>query len=254
MRFKKGRALLILVISMSVSFSSTATETIKVAFGDALEPWVMPETGDGINVEIIEQAMQPLGYKIEKVYLSYARRLKSYQQGLVDVASDINHSTMEELRLEGFLSDTAYTYVNYAYSLKKNNYRFTSMQELANYRLLSWQGAIEHLSDEYAEMARSNPLYSEHHDQSVQVKMLYLQRVDVIQMDEQIFNYYRAKVGSQGVIDTSSEIDQFSFFGQSPNGFLFRNTKMRDDFNMQLEKMLISGKYQEILTKYALPN
>ena len=244
--------LLVFLMLVAHNVKLEAAEKIAVGFGNALAPWVITESNDGIIIDIIEQALTPLGYEIEKVYLPYARRLKSYKQGLLDVVSDINEGTMTETNLQGFLSDTAYTYINYAYSLKKRNYQFKSMKELSNYRLLSWQGAVAHLGGEYAEMANNNPFYSEHHDQSLQVKMLYLERVDVIQMDEQIFKYYRSRVAEEGVIDTTPEVDRFGFFGESPNSFLFRNLKIRDQFNQQLKQLRESGKYQEIINRYSL--
>ena len=245
---------LLAVLSSALSAQVASSEKITVALGNALAPWVMPEKNEGIIIDIIESTMVPLGYEIEKVYLPYARRLKSYQQGLVDVVSDINPNTIKNAHLQGFFSDIAYTYENFAYSLKKRNYQFKSMKDLVNYRLMSWQGAVSHLGDEYAEMALNNPLYSEHHDQSLQVKMLFLERVDVIQMDQQIFNYYRANVASKGKIDTSPEVDRFGFFGASPNGFLFRSVKLRDEFNEQFKQLKASGKYQDILTKYNASN
>lgn len=243
--------LLMTLVCFQLSISAQANEKIKVAFGNALAPWVMHAKNEGIIIDIIEATMKPLGYEVQKVYLPYARRIKSYRQGLVDVVSDINSNTLKHDHLQGFLSDTAYTYTNYAYSLKKRNYQFKTMKDLVNYRLMSWQGAVDHLGDEYAEMALNNPLYSEHHNQSLQVKMLYFERVDVIQMDEQIFNYYRAEIASTGKIDTSAEVDRFDFFGTSPNSFLFRSIKMRDEFNKQLKQLRESGEYQKILNKYS---
>jgi hypothetical protein len=46
------------------------------------------------------------------------------------------------------------------------------MEDLVNYRFMSWQGAIAHLGEEYAEMSSYNKLYSEHYDQSLLIKML----------------------------------------------------------------------------------
>ncbi|GEM_PF-489182 len=227
-----------------------AEETIKVAFGNALAPWVMPDKHEGIVVEIIEAALTPLDYKIEKVYLPYARRLKSYQLGLVDVVSDINTSTIQNEHLTGFFSDISYAYENFVYTLKKREFQFETLSDLVDYRLMSWQGAVAHLGDEYAEMAQNSPLYSEHHDQSVQVKMLYLERVDAIQMDKQIFNYYRKEVGREGEIDISPDVDEFAFLGESPNGYLFRSAKVRDEFNQQLKKIKASGIYRRIMNQH----
>ncbi|WP_249330702.1 hypothetical protein [Pseudoalteromonas sp. S3178] len=50
-------------------------------------------------------------------------------------------------------------------------------------------------------------------------------------MDKQSFNYFRANIKD---IDTTQKIDQFTLFGKSPNGYLFKSKKVRDDFNLQL--------------------
>jgi len=227
-----------------------AQETLKVAFGDRLAPWVIPETDNGIIIDLISVALEPLGYKIEAEYLPYARRLKAYHLGLVDAVSDINPNTIANERLQGFFSGDAYKYENYAFSLSKRKYQFHAIADLINLRLLSWQGAIAHLGDEYADMATNNLYYSETHDQSAQVKLLFLERVDVVQLDLQIFNYYFAKEVNKGELDMSANIDRFALFGSSPNGFLFRSIKVRDEFTKQLEKMRIDGRYKKIIESY----
>ena len=86
---------------LSVSPLSQA-EDIKVAFGNALAPWVMPETESGILVDLISETLGPEGYDVKNVYLPYARRILSYRQGLVDVVSDVNPKVIENEALDGF--------------------------------------------------------------------------------------------------------------------------------------------------------
>lgn len=227
-----------------------AQETLKVAFGNRLAPWVIPETDNGIIKDIITDALEPLDYKIEAEYLPYARRLKAFNSGLVDVVSDINLNTIENERLKGFFSGYVYQYENYAFSLSKRNYQFNAIADLVDLRLLSWQGAIAHLGDEYADMATNNPLYSETHDQSAQVKLLFLERVDVVQLDLQIFNHYLAQEVKKGNIDTSAEVSKFALFGSSPNGYLFRDENVRDEFMKRLNEMRLNGRVEEIIDSY----
>jgi len=103
---------------------------------------------------------------------------------------------------------------------------------------LSWPSAAIHLGDEYSNMVKANPRYNEIYDQSLQVKFLYLDKVDVIQMDKQSFSYFRASIKD---IDTAQKIDRFALFGKSPNGYLFKSIKVRDDFNLQLQKIKETG-------------
>lgn len=245
-----GLAIIRCAMILSVSCSLYAGEKITIAFGGAIAPWVIPDKDAGIVVDIFESTMAPLGYQIEKMYVPYSRRARVFRQGLVDVTSDMNPNTIEQEGLEGFFSDTAYTYENFAFSLKSRNYHFTSISQLSSVKLLSWQGAAVHLGGEYAAMAKNNPNYSETSDQSLQVKGLFRGRVDVVQMDRLIFEYFRAVEGNSGEIDATLEVDRFSLFGKSPNGFLFRSKKMRDDFNEQLKLLIASGQYDLIIKKY----
>ena len=230
--------------------SANAGEKITVAFGEKLAPWVLAETNQGIIVDIFEAAMTPLGYEIEHLYLPYARRTHIYKAGKIDVVSDVNLNTIAGHALKGFFSDTAYSYENFAFSLHERRFDFTQVSDLENHSLLSWQDAAIHLGDTYAKMANNNAQYSETFDQSVQVKMLFSGKVEVVQMDAHIFDYYREKVANSVKIDTTQKVDRFALFGASPNGFLFKSKDLRDKFNAQLQRLKSSGEYQKIFDRY----
>lgn len=226
-------------------------KVLTIAFGNKLAPWVFPESDRGIIVDIVSEALTPLGYIIQKEYVPYARRINAFRKGTVDVSSDMNVNTITNESLQGYFSDTAYTYQNYAFALAKHNYSFTHLKELSQYSLLSWQGATVHLGQEYRKMASSSSLYSETYDQQSQVRMLFLERVDVIQMDRQIFNYYRVMVSKNSDINVSAPIAVFPLFGSSPNGFLFKSKKVRNEFNERLKEMKEQGHYQAIFERYS---
>jgi len=241
----------VILFSLCVVWAGvTLSDELKVAFGNALAPWVMPESNNGILTDIITESLKPAGYEISSVYYPYARRIISYRQGLVDVVSDINREVIEREDLHGYFSDIAYSYINYAIALKRKKFQFKKISDLEQYRLLSWQGATATLGSEYAEMAQNNPFYSEHYDQELQIKMLYLDRVDVIQLDMQIFRYFKSKVAQAGVINTQLEVDKFPLFGKNDCGFLFRSIEARDTFNQQLKRLRDSGRYDQIYAHY----
>jgi polar amino acid transport system substrate-binding protein len=242
--------LLFLNALLSISSPAKAAEKIKVAFGEVLAPWVLSETNRGIIIDIFDSAMAPLGYEIDHVYLPYGRRTKAYSDGTVDVVSDMNANTIEAYALQGFMSDIAYSYENFAFSLHKRHYNFTHLNQLEKYSLLSWQDATVHMGTEYADMAKRNRNYRETFNQSNQVRMLFLDKFDVVQMDGHIFDYYRARIRKTTEIDTSKQVDRFPLFGASPNGFMFKSKKMRDEFNRQLKLLKTSGQYQKIINHY----
>lgn len=239
------------LILFSLFFSvSSATEKLTVVFGGKLAPWVLSETNEGIIIDLLKATMEPLGYKIEPLYLPYARRANAYKAGGIDIVSDMNMNTINEHNLKGYFSDTAYTYENFAFSLHKNKFEFTQLADLEKHSLLSWQDAGVHLGESYAEMANNHPRYSETFDQLVQVKMLFLEKVDAVQMDSYIFDYYRAQIINAGKIDAGQQVDRFGLFGASPNGFLFQSEVLRDKFNTQLQRIKASGEYQKIFERY----
>jgi polar amino acid transport system substrate-binding protein len=253
MKFSNRLISLVPCLSIVLLGEAQANEKITVAFGEVLAPWVLADANKGIIIDLFDAAMSPLGYETEKIYLPYARRSKAYKRGAFDVVSDMNVNTIEEYELRGFLSDVAYTYENYAFSLHKRHFQFNQLSDLEKYSVLSWQDATVHLGAAYARMATNNSRYSETFDQSIQLKMLFLGRYDVVQMDAHIFDYYRANMQANGEVDLSQKVDRFALFGSSPNGFMFKSEKMRDEFNQQLKYLKATGQYQKIFERY-IPN
>lgn len=245
MNYQVILAPLLLIISLNCS-----AEKLVIAFGTTLAPWVMADTNSGILVDLISEAMEPLGYSIEPYYFPYARRIKSYQAGLVDVVFDINENNIRNSNLTGYFSGIIYAYENYAYSLSKRNYHFDAISDLTTYSVMSWQGAREQLGKEYDLMASANTGYVETHDQKQQVKMLFLERIDVIQLDQNIFKYYRKNLSNSGEIHGKQPVDSFALFGKNPNGFLFRSQKVRDAFVAQITQMHKDGRFEKIFKRY----
>lgn len=243
-----------LIIGMACLFLTraycSAGQPLKVAFGDSLRPWVIPENSSGILVDMIKETLEPSGYSIIPVFVPYHRRITAYVQEKVDATCDINPKIMTETGLEGFLSVTAYAYENIGVSLKKNGFYFSKISDLKKHRILAWQGAKETIGKEYAEMADDNPNYRELANQETQIKMLYSGREDLIQLDSQIFYFHRKKVAREGKIDTSQPIDIFPLFGKNDCGFLFRDEKAQLAFDHNLRQLKESGRYQAIFKKY----
>ena len=227
-----------------------AEQTLKIAFGNALPPWVLPETDSGIVVDLIKETLEPAGYNINCVYFPYARRLKAYEHGQVDVVSDVNSKIMQDLKMEGYFSSIAYAYENIGVALKERGYSFSTISELVNYGIVSWQGAKTAIGGEYAEMAEKNKHYRELPNQKIQVKLLYAGRTDLIQLDRQIFKYFRKQVAEDGKLDTKQPVNIFPLFGKNECGFLFRDQNVQETFDKNLALLKESGRYDKIFEKY----
>lgn len=227
-----------------------AGQTLKVSFGSSLPPWVIAETGNGILIDIMREALEPAGYDIIPVYVPYNRRLIAYKKGKVDVVCDVNSRTLKGLPLEGYLAADVYSYDNICVALKKRGHRIIKVSDLAGFGVVSWQGAIETIGGEYAEMAKKNVNYMELASQVLQVEMLFRGRPVVIQLDRKIFHYYRKKLAEKGKIDTSQSVDIFPLPGKNVCGFLFRDKDAQVSFTKRFSKLKESGRVDEIINKY----
>jgi polar amino acid transport system substrate-binding protein len=240
------------LLFLFIPFLSHTNQKITVAFGDALAPWVIPTNDSGIIIDIIKAALEPVGYQVVPIYYPYARRINSYRNNLVDISSDINTNTIKSENLTGHFSGYIYQYQNYLISLSENQFQLNSLDDVGTLSLISWQGAMKHLDQEYADIVSKNPHYTETHDQTVQVKMLFLKRVEVAQMDLHIFKYYRHQIQKSGEIDTTAKVDYSPVLGASPNGFLFKDEKIRDIFVERVTQLKSNGEFQKIFDKYTV--
>jgi polar amino acid transport system substrate-binding protein len=134
--------------------------------------------------------------------------------------------------------------------LHKNQFQFNQLSDLESHSLLSWQDAAVHSGEDYTKMVSNHPRYGETFDQENQVKMLFLERFEMIQMDAHIFDYYRAQIVESKYLNITQKVDRFALFGDSPNGFLFKSEKLRDEFNHQLRWLKSTGEYQKIFARY----
>lgn len=228
----------------------TYGKTIKLGVASSPAPWVIADSNSGILIDLISEALTPLGYTIEISYLPYARRIESFQNQTVDAISDINQINIEHDKLGGYYSGEIYAYENYAYSLKKNNFSFNTVADLSPHSLLSWQGAQGKLGQEYDNMINASVSYQETPNQYLQVKMLLKERVEVVQMDKQIFHYYYHQLLSSNPQMQAQAISRFALFGKNPNGFLFHSPKIRDDFVNQFKRMKKNGTVAKIFQRY----
>jgi polar amino acid transport system substrate-binding protein len=212
-------------------------ENIRISFGETLPPWVLNDGKDGILIELLTACLKPSGHTISVELFPYARRLTEYKNKNVDAVTDVSPANIADAKIQGYFTGNIYAYTNYFYSLANNNFQINSMRDIEKHSLISWQGATTVLGEAYQEMAKNNPNYREIDRQETQVRMLATNRSDFIQMDAEIFNYYRAKLANEKKIDDSLEYDRFDLLGFSPNGVLFRSQKVRDDCVRNLEAL-----------------
>ena len=200
----------IFIVCLMASFVCIAADKqVTISFGDAIPPWVLAN-GD-ILVDLVKDCLEPSGYNVKVVLLPYARRLLNYSNDRVEAVSDVNQKTISKLSLKGYFTGDIYAYTNYFFSLAKNNFAPTNINDLKGHSIVSWQGAKTHLGGEYEKMADSNKRYTEIANQESQVHMMFKNRIDFAQLDMQIFNYHKNIITEKYKTDTQQKVDIFQF-------------------------------------------
>jgi polar amino acid transport system substrate-binding protein len=219
---------------------------LTVAVGLALPPYNIPETNSGIEMDIVREALQNKGYAIKAKYVPFARVRREFMNREVDAALTINPDS----GIKAFYSDKHLVCQNVVVSLKKNNFKINTINDLKDKSVLAFQDATLYLGRDFASMAKQNAQYKEIAKQELQINLLYSNRVDAIVLDKNIFYHHRKH---NDMVDTSQPIDIWQIFPPTPFSVAFVDEKVRDDFNEGLKQLRESGRYDEIVKKYITP-
>jgi polar amino acid transport system substrate-binding protein len=239
-----------LLVAISLVISNTAvsqSKEIVASFGSTLPPYVMEDGPSGILIDLLKDCLEPSGYKVTPKLHPYARRLVEFETNSVDVVTDVNEKVINDKKLDGYYTGYVYAYENFLFSLADRKFEVKTIEELSEYSLLSWQGAIAHIGGEYADMAKQNKNYSETYNQKNQLRMLFSRRVDFVQMDGNIYEYYRQQMLNESGLDVTVPVNILPLFGKSPNGFMFKTEAVRDACVANLENVKKNKKYKNVL-------
>ena len=225
---------------------ATVAAEVKVAVGLALPPYVIEESNDGIEVDILRQSLLYSGNTIKLFFLPFARVPWSIGSGYADAALTINESSALK---DVCYSDSHISYQNVAVSIKSRNIKLASLTDLSKLNVVAFQNATKYLGNDFAEMAKENPRYVELAHQEAQVKMLFSGRTDVVVMDINIFKYFRQQVQDAGE-NVSAEVTIHEIFPPTPYRVAFKSKELCDAFNIGLKRLKSEGIYNAIAKKY----
>ncbi len=208
-----------------------------------MSPYVIQESGTGIEPEVIRAALPP-SVKTKLVYLPFSRLIASFTDGTVDAISPVTESA----NLPGaFYSNVHITYQNVAFSLKSRGLNIKSIADLGKLRVIGFQKATLYLGNDFAAMAKSNPKYDELPSLENMIRMLYSGRADVVIFDLVIFKDLRSKIKD---VDVSQEFAYAELFPINEYKVAFKSKETADAFNAGLAKLKSSGKYASIISHY----
>ncbi|MDP2505464.1 ABC transporter substrate-binding protein [Oceanobacter sp. 3_MG-2023] len=221
-------------------------ESIRVAVGISMSPYIITEEDSGAELEIVREVLALQGYDIEPVYVPYIRVRSLLHQGNVAAAMTLP-KTDEPADKSIFFSDEYITYHNVAVALASAGIKLDHVANMADYRVLGFQTAQQLLGPEYGRMSLRNPQYSETIRQNRQIEMLFSGRTEMIVIDQHIFDFYRNQTTR---VNTGLKVDVFDVLDPVHYRVGFRNPALRDKFNVGLQQLRQSGRYQTILDRY----
>lgn len=236
--------ILLFLIAALLSPGNAQSKEVTIAFGQSVPPYIIQSNNTGIEIDIIREALKYRGHSLKIVYIPFIEILDVFTKNIADGAATVE----EKIGIDGYFSDGTITYHNYAISLKKRNYDIKKIWDLRNYKVSAFQLARKYMGQEFARMAEANPLYRERQDQKAHVRLLYEGKIDVVVTDQNIFDYYQHQLSD--IVDTSQELILHGIFPESNYKVVFRDKKIRDDFNDGLRHIKATGKDHEIYSSY----
>lgn len=231
------------IIILLIPYILTAKELI-VYFPDKMPPWAIQKNNSGFAPELIKRTLERKGYKITPRYVPLPRLVNYAKNNQGDVITMI-----ESKNLKTNYSNIISYFNTILISLEKNNFEINNIKELNNKSIIAFIGASD-LFKEFKDISNKNPKYLELNNQRSQVMMFFDNRVDFILTDEHIFLYWKKDIGEK--LNTSlkyktHELSTFSSIGmKSPFYFVFKDVKIRNEFNEELEKLIMNGEFLKI--------
>lgn len=226
--------------------ASPRQSTVAVAFGESLEPYVIPQLEAGIELDIIRAALKSQQYEMKPVFLSQKR----LPQALADRKIDAVATIVPESGAKGAYSDVYISYEDKAITLTQRRLEIHRIADLAGYSISAFPLAGQYLGPEFAAMVAKHPDYHESSNQIDQNRLLYRGSIDVVVADQRIFNYMNKRMQTD-FGETPLPVSYHDVFIKLPYRVLFRQPALRDAFNQGLKQIQQNGEYQRILKRYS---
>ena len=140
-----------------------------------------------LNCSANAKVLFTLDHEISVVYVPYGRTYELMKK----INADIGLTLTEKSGVDSeILSQPYVTYQNVAISLKEKSIKIDKIKDLQKYTLVAFQNASPILGSEFANAAKTSPLYIELPEQYRQVELLLNGKVDVVVMEINIFKYF----------------------------------------------------------------
>lgn len=232
---------LLLCCLLGMSHSLVAAD-LKLVTDDG-PPHMMSSTDSGLDIDIVRAILAEAGYTVQVEYMSLARAKRAVRSGVADIVVP----TSFEQDGEGYyVSLPVVDYLPTVFSLKSNGFHFSSFDDIANLRVMTFQGAVGYFGNQFEKVIQQNN-YIEVDDMTALPKLLARNRADVVILDRYIFLHHWKKIQGK---DKSSQYQAHDFIPTVPAFAGFKDARIRDEFNIALISLDAGGVLKRIKEKY----
>ncbi len=236
---------LVLLWTASPAFS----DEIIVGFGKDKPPFVFGRDARGLEIDIFREALALSGHTVSVRHFDNDALVEAVLKGRVDAVATARSDNERLCQVDEFIR-----FDNVAISLEEAGANIATIEDLAAYRLVAWQGAYQDLGGVFYDLFSPDSKavstdYLEHHSQEAQVKMFWLNRADVLIIDKVIFGWYRMQLGPEY---RSQRAVAYHPVFDSPTHFpaLFTNPQLCAAFGEGLARLKQSGRYEVLYGSY----
>lgn len=235
----------ILLFLVLISSQTIYAKNITIALGN-FEPMFAHENQPSLFKDIIDGVFQYLPqYKVNYRYMvSNARLTVELNQKSVEGAANV--FSAEEIN--GCLTDPVFRFTDVAITLRKNNHRISSVKELKDKSIVSYQRAEHLLGREFSQLVQANQYYQEVARPEEQAKLLTSELVDVSIGDIYIF-LHSLKAWQKDNYQPNS-LKVHAIFPPVYSSIGFNELSLCEDFNLALTKYKNSGQYQKTYNRF----
>ncbi|WP_035054005.1 substrate-binding periplasmic protein [Andreprevotia chitinilytica] len=217
-------------------------EPIRVGLIASIPPYVYAKEDRGIEVDLIREALRRSGYEAKMVYTPLERVIWGYQNGQIDAAGTMDESS----GLKAAFSVPYIEFQHAAFSLQSRKLELRNIDDLRNYRIVTFRRATNFLGPRFAAAANASPDYREENNDVDLNRLLYNGVVDVTVGDERIFRVIMAQLPESA----AHPVRVHHIFPPKPYRVAFRDPKVRDAFDKAITQMRQDGSYARILAHY----
>jgi ABC-type amino acid transport substrate-binding protein/nitrogen-specific signal transduction histidine kinase len=226
-------------------------KVVNAVLGIDKPPFIFDkDSKKGIEADLIKEIFETLGYKVNMI-----QRSKEYMQTILDKPNKYDLvATITPSNDKLFYSKSFTTYENFVITRKNEHFNIKSIDDLKSIRFVAWNGAYNDLGEKFYKLF--NPIdgtakssYNDNISQKDDVEMFFERKVDAIIIDKQIFNWFKLHYHN----NENYRFDNI-FKTKKEYPVTFRTKRLRDIFDVELQKFKDNGRYEQIIKFYATQN